>query len=94
MTGAGYGPAVLNGISTSYEPEDIYAGALWGALQALALHRAFEISLRELRLDYVDLYMIHWPSQDMDMVATLEALMELREHGLTRAIGVCNFNQP
>jgi cytosine/adenosine deaminase-related metal-dependent hydrolase len=35
MTGAGYGPAVLNGISTRYEPEDIYAGALWGALQAL-----------------------------------------------------------
>src|SRR6202789_3422380 len=35
MTGAGYGPAVLNGISKSYEPEDIYAGALWGALQAL-----------------------------------------------------------
>jgi hypothetical protein len=27
--------AVLNGISTSYEPEDIYAGALWRALQAL-----------------------------------------------------------
>ena len=35
MTGAGYGPAVLNGISTSYEPDDIHAGALWGALQAL-----------------------------------------------------------
>ena len=28
------------------------------------------------------------------MVATLEALMELRENGLTRAIGVCNFNLP
>ena len=35
LTGAGYGPAVLNGISARYEPEDIYAGALWGALQAL-----------------------------------------------------------
>jgi 5-methylthioadenosine/S-adenosylhomocysteine deaminase len=35
MTGAGYGPAVLSGISTSYEPDDIYVGALWGALQAL-----------------------------------------------------------
>jgi 5-methylthioadenosine/S-adenosylhomocysteine deaminase len=35
MTGVGYDPAVLNGISTRYEPEDIYAGALWGALQAL-----------------------------------------------------------
>jgi 5-methylthioadenosine/S-adenosylhomocysteine deaminase len=35
MTGAGYGPAVLTGIATRYLPEDIYAGALWGALQAL-----------------------------------------------------------
>ena len=35
MTGVGYDPAVLNGISTRYEPEDIYAGALWGALQAI-----------------------------------------------------------
>jgi 5-methylthioadenosine/S-adenosylhomocysteine deaminase len=30
MTGAGYGPAVLNGISTRYEPEDIYAGRSLG----------------------------------------------------------------
>jgi 5-methylthioadenosine/S-adenosylhomocysteine deaminase len=35
MTGAGYGPAVLNGIAPRYLPEDIYAGTLWGALQAL-----------------------------------------------------------
>jgi 5-methylthioadenosine/S-adenosylhomocysteine deaminase len=35
MTGAGYGPAVLNGIAPRYLPQDIYAGALWGALQAL-----------------------------------------------------------
>lgn len=59
-----------------------------------ALHRAFENSLRKLGLDHVDLYMIHWPSKDMDMAATLEALMSLRERGLTRAIGVCNFNLP
>jgi 2,5-diketo-D-gluconate reductase B len=30
----------------------------------------------------------------MDMAASLEVLMELRERGLTRAIGVCNFNLP
>jgi cytosine/adenosine deaminase-related metal-dependent hydrolase len=35
VTGAGYGPAVLNGIAPRYSPDDIYAGALWGALQAL-----------------------------------------------------------
>src|ERR1700678_2936823 len=35
MTGAGYDPAVLRGIAPQYSPEDIYAGTLWGALQAL-----------------------------------------------------------
>ncbi|GAB4070636.1 aldo/keto reductase [Ancylobacter sonchi] len=59
-----------------------------------ALHRAFDASLRKLSLDHVDLYMIHWPSRDMDMAATLDALMSLRERRLTRAIGVCNFNLP
>ena len=59
-----------------------------------ALRRAFDISLGKLRLDHVDLYMIHWPSKDLDIKATLEALMSLREQGLTRAIGVCNFNMP
>jgi 5-methylthioadenosine/S-adenosylhomocysteine deaminase len=35
MTGAGYGPAVLTGISRRHSPDDVYAGTLWGALQAL-----------------------------------------------------------
>jgi 5-methylthioadenosine/S-adenosylhomocysteine deaminase len=35
MTGAGYGPAVLTGISLKHSPDDVYAGTLWGALQAL-----------------------------------------------------------
>src|ERR1700691_28538 len=35
ITGAGYGPAVLTGISLKPSPEDVYAGTRWGALQAL-----------------------------------------------------------
>jgi 5-methylthioadenosine/S-adenosylhomocysteine deaminase len=35
MTGAGYDPAVLRGIAPRHTPDDIYAGTLWGALQAL-----------------------------------------------------------
>jgi cytosine/adenosine deaminase-related metal-dependent hydrolase len=35
ITGAGYGPAVLSGIAPKHTAEDIYAGTLWGALQAL-----------------------------------------------------------
>ena len=59
-----------------------------------ALHRAFDTSLRKLGLDHIDLYLVHWPSKDMDMASMLEALTSLRERGLTRAIGVCNFNLP
>jgi len=59
-----------------------------------ALYRAFDASLRKLGLDHIDLYMVHWPSKDMDMASMLDALMSLRERGLARAIGVCNFNLP
>jgi 2,5-diketo-D-gluconate reductase B len=59
-----------------------------------ALRGAFDASLGKLRLDHVDLYMVHWPARDMDMAATLDVLMTLRDQGLTRAIGVCNFNLP
>lgn len=64
------------------------------ALAPDALRRAFDASLDKLGLEYVDLYMVHWPAKDMDMAATLETLMALREEGRTRAIGVCNFNLP
>jgi 2,5-diketo-D-gluconate reductase B len=64
------------------------------ALAADALRLAFDVSLAKLGLEYVDLYMVHWPAKNMDMVATLETLMALREEGRTRAIGVCNFNMP
>ena len=59
-----------------------------------AIRNAFDTSLGKLKLDYVDLYMVHWPSRDMDIAAVMEALVALREDGRTRAIGVCNFNLP
>jgi 2,5-diketo-D-gluconate reductase A len=55
---------------------------------------ALEASLTELRLDRVDLFLIHWPlptQYDGDYAATWEALVEMREAGLTRSIGVSNF---
>lgn len=59
-----------------------------------ALRRSFDASLGKLRLDHVDLFLIHWPSANMKMGATLEAITILKEEGLARAIGVCNFNLP
>ena len=51
-------------------------------------------SLDRLGLDRVDLFLIHWPlptKYDGDYTATWEALIELREAGLTTSIGVSNF---
>jgi len=59
-----------------------------------AIRHAIETSLAKLKLDYVDLYLIHWPSPHMDLPAALETLMRLRSEKLTRAIGVANFNLP
>ena len=57
-----------------------------------AIRRAFDASLKKLRLDHVDLYLVHWPARTMNLPAMFETLMKLRDEGRTRAIGVANFN--
>jgi 2,5-diketo-D-gluconate reductase B len=57
-----------------------------------AIRRAFDASLKKLRLDHVDLYLVDWPARNMNLPAIFETLMKLREEGRTRAIGVANFN--
>jgi 2,5-diketo-D-gluconate reductase A len=53
---------------------------------------ACEGSLRELGLDHVDLYLIHWPiPYQEDFVDTFRAFLDLRERGLVRSAGVSNF---
>jgi len=56
-----------------------------------AIRRAFDASLNKLKLDAVDLYLVHWPSKTMNLPAVLETLMKLKEEGRARAIGVANF---
>ena len=57
-----------------------------------AIRRSFDASLNKLRLDQVDLYLVHWPSKKMNLPAMFETLMQLKQEGRTRAIGVANFN--
>ncbi|AYK58464.1 glyoxal/methylglyoxal reductase [Bacillus subtilis subsp. subtilis] len=51
---------------------------------------AFEKSLKRLQLDYLDLYLIHWPGKDK-YKDTWRALEKLYKDGKIRAIGVSNF---
>jgi 2,5-diketo-D-gluconate reductase A len=54
--------------------------------------QACKQSLERLELDHIDLYLIHWPVPSCDRyVETWQALIELRDEGLVRAIGVSNF---
>ena len=64
---------------------------LWNDMQREGRQReAFESSLKELGLEYVDLYLIHWPVPEK-IHETWKILEKLYEEGLVKAIGVSNF---
>lgn len=86
---------VGQGLKSSEVPrEDIYlVTKLWNSVQGYdkAL-RAFDASAQRLDVDYVDLYLIHWPLPEVNLyVESFKALAKLREDGRIRSIGVSNF---
>lgn len=47
--------------------------------------------LEELKIDYIDLLLIHWPNKAVPIEETLGAMQELKDKGITKHIGVSNF---
>ena len=54
--------------------------------------KAFETSLRNLGLDYVDLYLVHWPIKDR-YVSVWEEMEKIAQTGKARAVGVSNYQK-
>src|ERR1700743_3301614 len=52
-----------------------------------AMRRAFDASLKKLRLDHVDLYLVHWPAPNMNLPAMFETVMTLKQERRPRPIG-------
>ncbi len=72
----------------------IFTSKLTGRYQRYDLAvAATEESVLRSGLDYLDLHLIHWPNPTVDLyVEAWQALIDCRERGLIREIGVCNFN--
>jgi 2,5-diketo-D-gluconate reductase B len=60
----------------------------------LELERAAKASLARLRLEQVDLLLLHWPNPHIPLVETLGALGKVKREGFARHIGVSNFTVP
>ncbi|WKZ35622.1 MAG: aldo/keto reductase [Anaerolineales bacterium] len=61
-------------------------------LQYDSVMSACENSLRRLHMEYIDLYLIHWPSAGMKLEETFRALNKLVHDGRVKHLGVSNFS--
>jgi myo-inositol catabolism protein IolS len=70
-------------IATKVSPKHLHAKDVRASIQA---------SLGRLATDYVDLYYIHWPNEEIPIEETMSELNRIKNEGLIRAIGVSNFS--
>lgn len=91
---AGVGEGIKHALtSTDLKREDLFiTSKVWNnGLSYEETKAAYEESLQKLGIEYLDLYLIHWPGKSKYAEAW-RALEDLYKEGKIKAIGVCNFN--
>lgn len=94
---AGVGRAVRAAEARGIARNNVFVTSkVWNTDQGYdATLAAFDASMAELGLEYLDLYLIHWPCPERNLfIPSYKALETLYHEGRVRAIGVSNFEEP
>ncbi len=94
MYAAGYSEEILGRALSGYDRNKLFITS-----KVLPEHLAYDDviaacqgSLKRLGMDYLDLYLVHIPNPEIDISETMRAFDYLKDQGLIKNIGVCNFN--
>lgn len=94
LYGEGLTEKIVGEAIKRYKREDIFLiSKVWKTnLHYADVLRAAGGSLKRLRTDYIDLYLVHWLSDDVPLEETMRAMEFLVDEGLVRSVGVSNFS--
>lgn len=92
--GAGHAEELVGEAIEPYDRRDLFITTkVWrNHLRYDDLLASMKASLKRLGLDYVDLYLIHWPNPEVPLSETMRGLEHCAEEGYTSLIGVSNFS--
>ena len=94
MYGGGHTEQLVGKVIQGVDREKLFlTSKVWQThLSYQGVKGALQGSLKRLGTDYLDLYLIHWPTRGVPLEETFRALNEVVEQGLVRHIGVSNFH--
>ena len=91
--GGGHSEEIIGKALKGRRDKMMIATKVWKAsLTADGIETALNDSLKRLQTDYIDLYQIHWPNDEIPIEETMTKLAECQKDGRIRWIGVSNFS--
>ena len=95
MYASGHTEEIVGKAVSSVDRNDVFIiSKVWPThLGRHDLRKSLEGSLKRLNVDYLDLYLIHWPSTEVPLDESIGTLMELKDEGKIRQLGVSNFDE-